>query len=88
MSGEPMSVYDDLPKGRWTDLTHCECGKVQYSSDSEAKAARVLVIGRDRAREEIRLKELVVYKCPLSGAYHLGRKLKSVPRQRRNPPSK
>jgi hypothetical protein len=87
MSGEPISIYDDLPKGRWTDLKHCECGKVAYSSDSEAKAARALVIGRDRAREEIRQKELVVYLCKVSGAYHLGRKLKQAPRQRRKPPS-
>ncbi len=80
-----MSVYDDLPKGRWTDLKRCECSKVSYSSDAEAKAARVLVIGRNRAREELRLKELVVYKCPLSGAYHLGRKLKQASRQRKKP---
>jgi hypothetical protein len=87
-SGEPMSVYDELPKFRYVELTHCQCGKVSYGSDAEAKAARLLVIGRDRAREEIRMKELVVYKCPLSGAFHLGRKLKPIPRQRKTPSSK
>jgi hypothetical protein len=80
-----MSIYDALPQSHWTDLARCQCGKVSYASDAEAKRARALVVGRDRAREEIRLKALVVYVCPLSKTYHLGRGFKPVPRQRRKP---
>jgi hypothetical protein len=63
---------------KFREFARCQpCdGKVIYTSYAEARAARELMVGRDRLREEIRLKKLAIYTCPENRAhYHLGRRL-------------